>query len=223
MSSGHPHMIVNNTDWRAIAQSKRDDREAKLRKDARIQSGTGDVTSCTTSGLLTAIELEIIHLSAVDLARHIADRTYTALQVATTYTKAATIAQDVTNCLTAEICFDEALKVAADLDDVLARTGRTVGPLHGVPISVKEHIDVKGLDGSSGFVGWCYKNIADKDAVVVRCLREAGAVIYCKTTNPQSLLVSTWHIVCDSSGLTPGDRDERQYIWTYDQPVQSSA
>lgn len=36
---------------------------------------------------------------------------------------------------------------------------------------------------------WAYKTKAEKDAVVVDILRKAGAVLYVKTQNPQSLLV----------------------------------
>ncbi len=55
------------------------------------------------------------------------------------------------NCLT-EIFFDEGLARAAELDRILAETGKPVGPLHGLPISLKDNFRVKG--GSD--------NIADK-------------------------------------------------------------
>jgi amidase len=57
-------------------------------------------------------------------------------------------------------------------------------------VSIKDHILVKGTDTSTGYIAWAYNKVADKDAVVVRILREAGAVIYVKTANPQTLLVS---------------------------------
>jgi Asp-tRNA(Asn)/Glu-tRNA(Gln) amidotransferase A subunit family amidase len=42
---------------------------------------------------------------------------------------------------------------------------------------------------NSPLTGWAYKEYADKDAVVVDILRKAGAVLFVKTQNPQSLLV----------------------------------
>lgn len=47
------------------------------------------------------------------------------------------MAQQLINCLT-EIYFEEAIKRAEELDEYLAREGRTVGPLHGLPISFKD-------------------------------------------------------------------------------------
>lgn len=185
-------VIEAGTDsWQSISARKQSERDALLRPDSRIQR-SADLNVSTlpeTSGILTSRELEIVNLTATALAASIADRRYTASEVSVAYCKAATIAQDATNCLT-EICFEAALLRAKELDEILEQTGKTVGPLHGVPVSVKDHIDVAGLDASTGYVGWCYGKIAEKDAVIVRCVREAGGVIYCKTANPQSLLVS---------------------------------
>jgi amidase len=46
------------------------------------------------------------------------------------------------------------------------------------------------LTQCAGYIAWAYKTIADKDAVAVRILRDAGAVFYVKTANPQTLLAS---------------------------------
>jgi amidase len=74
-----------------------------------------------------------------------------------------------------------ALADAAALDAHVQKTGGTVGPLHGIPVLVKDNYDVAGLQttaGSSAFVGW----VPAKDATVVTKLRAAGAVILAKTT-----------------------------------------
>ncbi len=68
-----------------------------------------------------------------------------------------------------------ALQRAAELD-ALQASGTTGGPLHGIPVGIKEIIDVKGLPaerGSSLYAG----RIADHDAPIVTRLREAGAII----------------------------------------------
>jgi len=79
--------------------------------------------------------------------------------------------------------------------------------LHGLPVSIKDHILLKGHDTSTGknhmegesllayhqrtgYTSWAFKTVAQKDAVAVHILRDAGAVFYVKTANPQSLLVS---------------------------------
>jgi len=137
---------------------------------------------------LTERERLIVKCDATELAERIKKRHYTSFEVVTAYAKAAVVAQDATNCLT-EIFFDKALDRARELDDYIEKKpGAVVGPLHGVPVSIKDHIKIKGLDTSTGYTGWAYKTQADKDAVVVDILRKAGAVLFVKTQNPQTLL-----------------------------------
>lgn len=83
--------------------------------------------------------------------------------------------------------FDSALKRAAELDEHLQTTGKTVGPLHGLPVSIKEHIHVAGTPATAGFIAWA-DEISKEDALIVRILREAGAIFHVKTTNPQALM-----------------------------------
>lgn len=75
----------------------------------------------------------------------------------------------------------EALADAVALDAQFQATGRLVGPLHGIPVLVKDNYDVAGLQttgGSAALLGW----VPTRDSTVVRKLREAGAVILAKTT-----------------------------------------
>jgi amidase len=71
----------------------------------------------------------------------------------TAFCKRAAIAQQVTKCLT-EIFFDKALQRARKLDNYLMRTGEVVGPLHGIPVSVKDRFDVEGFDTTVGSFSW---------------------------------------------------------------------
>jgi Asp-tRNA(Asn)/Glu-tRNA(Gln) amidotransferase A subunit family amidase len=73
-----------------------------------------------------------------------------------------------------------ALADAAALDTHLQKTGK-MGPLHGIPVLVKDNYDVAGLQttaGSSALIGW----VPSKDSTVVGRLRTAGAIILAKTT-----------------------------------------
>jgi aspartyl-tRNA(Asn)/glutamyl-tRNA(Gln) amidotransferase subunit A len=74
---------------------------------------------------------------------------------------------------------DEALAQARHADKEIA-AGRRIGPLHGIPISLKDLIDQEGVRTSAGSL---VRNdhIAAGDAVVTRRLREAGAVFVGKT------------------------------------------
>lgn len=83
--------------------------------------------------------------------------------------------------------FDEGIKRAQELDRILAETGKTVGPLHGLPISLKDQFNVKGYDSSIGYVAWS-EHPATRNSTVVDLLLEAGAVIHCKTNVPVTLV-----------------------------------
>lgn len=51
-----------------------------------------------------------------------------------------------------EIFIETALARAAELDDHLRKTGTVVGPLHGLPVSLKDQINVKGVEACMGIV-----------------------------------------------------------------------
>ncbi|MGW5388420.1 amidase [Nocardia sp. NPDC003963] len=72
------------------------------------------------------------------------------------------------------------LEDAAELDRTYAETG-PVGPLHGVPVLVKDQVDVVGMPTTLGSV-LLRDHYPDSDGVVVRKLKEAGALILAKTT-----------------------------------------
>lgn len=91
-----------------------------------------------------------------------------------------------------ELGADSALAAAAEADADRA-AGRWRGPLHGIPVTVKDVIDVAGFTTCAGSVA--YKRAAQRDASAVARLRRAGAVILGKVsthefalgvTNPQS-------------------------------------
>jgi amidase len=83
--------------------------------------------------------------------------------------------------------FVEALEQARALDRDFQATGKIKGPLHGVPVSIKDQINIKGYDTTIGFSAWCNKP-ASKDAALVQMVKEAGGIIMYKTNVPQTLL-----------------------------------
>lgn len=143
-------------------------------------------------GLLSSQELDITEkYDATTLATAIASRKYSAVQVATAFSKRAIIAHQVTCCLT-QWFMDDAIKRARELDEYLETTNRTVGPLHGVPISIKEHMPIASTASSVGYFNTITKD--DKDSQTTRILRDLGAVFYCKTNQPQGVM----HLESDS-------------------------
>ncbi|KAJ9139431.1 Amidase [Pleurostoma richardsiae] len=139
------------------------------------------------------------------LAASIAQGDITAEDAAKAYIARAIEAHIQTNCLT-EICFEDALRHARELDAHLAQTGKPVGPLHGVPMTLKDQFNVKGYDTTIGYVGRALSPAVD-DATIVKMLRSMGAVILAKTNLPQSIM---W---CETEnplwGLTTNPIDPR--------------
>src|SRR4029453_2368850 len=84
--------------------------------------------------------------------------------------------------------FDRARTRARAADRALAKR-QAWGPLHGVPMTIKESYDVAGLPTPSGVPAYA-KNIAAKNAVVVDRLLGAGAVLFGKTNVP--LYLGDW-------------------------------
>ncbi|OQU99866.1 hypothetical protein CLAIMM_05439 [Cladophialophora immunda] len=142
--------------------------------------------------LLTPRELEITETNAVDLVAQMANGTLTAVETVTAFLKRAHIGQQLLNFAT-EFMVDDALARAAELDAHYKTTGKLVGPLHGVPISVKEHVGLKGRICHSTYIAWI-DNIPEEDALLVRCLKAAGAIFHVRTNQPQSLM----HIDCSN-------------------------
>lgn len=75
----------------------------------------------------------------------------------------------------------DALEVAAAQDREFARTGKLVGPLHGVVIAVKDQFDTKDMRNTNGAIVAYANDRPPQDATVVARLREAGAIIIAKS------------------------------------------
>ncbi|CAG8116304.1 unnamed protein product [Penicillium olsonii] len=107
-------------------------------------------------------------------------------EVTRAYIKRSVVAQQLTNCLT-EILFEDALEQARQLDLEWKETGRLKGPLHGIPITLKDQFNVKGVDTTIGYVGRSFAP-ATEDAALVQMLKSMGAIIIAKTNLPQSIM-----------------------------------
>ncbi|KAJ5890792.1 amidase [Penicillium subrubescens] len=145
------------------------------------------------SGLLSERELIITELSATELVREMGKGDLTAEEVVVAFLKRSVIGQQLLNFAT-EFLADEAIARARELDQHYKQTGKLVGPLHGIPISVKEHIGFKNKTCNTGYVAWI-DNIAPEDAHLLRLLENAGAVFHVRTNQPQSLM----HLCCSNN------------------------
>ncbi|OCL12251.1 amidase [Glonium stellatum] len=140
------------------------------------------------SGWFTERELEITSTSAPSLLDKIAGSEWTAEEVTKAFSKRAAAAHQLTNCLS-ETLFREAIDTARALDAHLRRTGQTIGPLHGLPISLKDNFNIVGKDSTVGFTSWV-NDPARYNSILVELLRNAGAVLYVKTNVPTAMMIA---------------------------------
>ena len=81
-----------------------------------------------------------------------------------------------------DIMAEEAMAAAAAADEAQAK-GARLGPMHGVPVTIKVNVDVKGHATTNGIVA-LRDNIAKENAPVVDTLRAAGAIIVGRSNTP---------------------------------------
>jgi amidase len=75
------------------------------------------------------------------------------------------------------------------LDKYLKDYGKPKGPLHGLPISIKDNFNVTGVDSTVGFVSWV-NDPASYNSTLVEMLQSAGAVLYVKTNVPTAMMIA---------------------------------
>ncbi|KAK1252279.1 hypothetical protein MKX08_003466 [Trichoderma sp. CBMAI-0020] len=152
---------------------------------SQITSLPQDVTSVPrSSDLMTDAELQLTEdYDATALLERLAAKKITAVELLAAFRKRATIAQQCTNCLTELL--PEAIYDAEACDQHLAMTGRLMGPLHGIPLSLKNQIGVKSHLTNAGFVTWI-NNTSKDDAAIVKTFRKLGAVVFARTNQPQA-------------------------------------
>ncbi len=124
--------------------------------------------------------MAILDWDATTLARKIATREVTSVQATKEYIERLEEVNPKVNCLVEER-FSEALKEAEVADAAIARG--EVGRLLGVPISMKESFDVKGMKTTGGIPSLT-DEVKEMDAEVVSRLRKEGAIILGKTNTP---------------------------------------
>ncbi|KAL1848451.1 hypothetical protein Plec18170_008049 [Paecilomyces lecythidis] len=137
-------------------------------------------------GLLTPEQICITESSPSQLLRQLASGSWSAENVVRAFIARTTIAHYLTNPLT-EVFFERAVHDAQRLDRILEETKKPVGPLHGLPISLKDVIHISAQEATLGFVSriGCISETEDR---LVTKLRQAGAIFYCKTNVPQTLM-----------------------------------
>ncbi|KAI4255209.1 MAG: hypothetical protein LQ352_002690 [Teloschistes flavicans] len=181
-------MATNKPDWQRLGKDKlkaitQSIPEAWLISSLPSNEDQRDVTGDYIRKYLSNEEIEITEA----LAPTIVEKTSTGKWTAEEQCK--------TNCFH-ETFFDAAIKDARALDDFYSKNKKPIGPLHGLPISLKDQFHVKDVETTMGYIGWIGTFEGKKDtgkekvfeSELVKELRDLGAILYCKTSVPHTLM-----------------------------------
>src|ERR1043165_5165770 len=125
---------------------------------------------------------EIIYASATELARAIRQREVSSSEVVEAHLARIEEVNPKVNAVVLSLA-DEARARAKEADEALAR-GESWGPLHGVPVTIKDAFEMAGVVSAGGTKGRA-KHVPQEDATGVARYRQAGAVILGKTNTPE--------------------------------------
>ncbi len=127
---------------------------------------------------------DLVHLSAAQLAQAIQAGELSARETVDAHIDRIEAINPRLNALILPR-FAEARR-EADAADATRRQGADLGPLHGVPLTVKDQFDVQGLPTTLGLAR-LRGSAAARDGQMVAALRQAGAIVLGKTNVPQTL------------------------------------
>lgn len=140
---------------------------------------------------------DLWRLSAVELAAIISSRRASSREVVEAHLRRIEAVNPAVNAVT--VLLDEQALDAADAADRAVAEGRTLPPLHGVPFTVKENLDLAGTATTQGAMALSAA-APSEDAPVVRRLRAAGAIPLGHTNCPTFAV--RWHTDSELWGAT---------------------
>lgn len=156
---------------------------------------------------------ELVFLSAVQLAQMIRERTVSSVEVVKAYLEQITKHNDRLNAIVT-LNENRAIEQARSADRAISNK-ETWGPLHGVPITVKDIFETAGIRTTAGYKPLA-NYIPDRDATVVARLRAAGAIILAKTNTAElagdfqstndlyQRVNNPWNLDCTAGGSSGG-------------------
>mgnify|MGYP002718819211 CR=1 FL=1 len=188
------------SDWQEVVRGKLAQQQAQIPAEWHVDptEALNVLDVPRSSGILSEEELSITETPMSVLLDNLASGKVSSEKVTLAFCKRAAIAHQLVgsrlprkgeswadpsqvNCLT-EILFDRALTTARELDVHLASTGQTKGPLHGLPVSLKDTFRIPGVDSTIGFVAYANEPEPEgSESEITRIVRESGGVLFCKT------------------------------------------
>ncbi|KAJ4258075.1 hypothetical protein NW762_008215 [Fusarium torreyae] len=132
--------------------------------------------------ILTQQEFEITECDPVTLVKKMSSKELRCETVIKAFLRRAALAHKTTNCIT-ELLPSRAIDRARYLDSLPS----PIGPLHGLPVSLKEVFGFEGRYINNGFVAWgdqLHHHVCSFNDALESC----GAIIFARTTQPQSIM-----------------------------------
>jgi amidase len=130
---------------------------------------------------------EITAMSATRLAQEIRAKRISSAEAVQAFLKQIHQVNPLINAVVT-LCAERAQREARTADARLAK-GEPLGPLHGVPMTIKDSLDTAGVRTTGGTLGWLTR-VPTSDATAVARARAAGAILLGKTNTPEFTLGS---------------------------------
>lgn len=151
---------------------------------------SAEPTSTVSTGVAaktssTPVDSDIVFASATTMAQMIRDKKISARELLSACYARIDAVNPKLNAVV-QFCRDRAYKEADAADAALAK-GQLSGPLHGVPMTIKDSWDTAEVISTGGTQGRAFF-VPEKDATVVARLRAAGAILMGKTNTPEFTL-----------------------------------
>lgn len=139
-------------DWKTAGKNKADSILQSIPQAWRISQIPSadqqkDITGAYIQQFLDQREVEITESDAEDIVKNTTTGRWSAVDVASAFCHRAAVAHQHVNCLH-EFFYEAAIADAEALDKYFAEHKKPVGPLHGLPVSLKDQLHVKGVETS---------------------------------------------------------------------------
>lgn len=131
---------------------------------------------------------DVQYASVVQMAQMIRDKKISSVELVNSMYDRITEVNPRINAVVL-MCKERALMEAQKADNLLA-SGRIMGPLHGIPMTIKDSLETEGVISTGGTLGR-KDYIPAKDATLVARLRSNGAILIGKTNTPEFTLSGT--------------------------------
>jgi amidase len=148
------------------------------------------------------VTLDVATATVAELTRAIRQRQISSRELLESLLERADLVNPALNAIVAWDV-ERARAAASAADDAVAR-GELAGPLHGLPMTVKDVFETEGLVTTSGATKLA-RHIPASDALAVARLRQAGAIIFGKTNTPE--YAGDWQTYNDVYGRTSNPWD----------------